>query len=216
MAQIEDGGGSGAKLSIDSTSKAARATLYDSAGNELIAIPSAGSFVAQILIRQSTTTAADAIVWSLFNASGSVKVRIRSLRHTMIFDGTTAAATTRAYYWQRTKTAAPTGGTQIIPTQKRSADAASIADVRFLDTGLTKGSMTVQGTQNTDALAKVSMPISATGGINPFQIPLHVMAERLIADITLAQNEGVGLFLNETTTAGIGIAGLVEWDESTS
>jgi hypothetical protein len=215
MAQIQSGATSDL-LTVDPTSKAARATLYDSAGNELIAIPTEGSFLAQILLRQSATTAADSIVWSLFNTNATKKVRIRSLRLEILFDGTAAAGTTRAYYWQRTATASPTGGTAIVPSQKRTADAASIANVRFVDTGLTKGSMTVVGTQSTDAFCKIAMPISATGGVQQFPIPLHQMAERLISDILLVQNEGIGLFLNEQTTVGMGICGAVEWDESTS
>lgn len=203
-------------LTIDPTSKAARATLYDSSGNELVVKPTEGSFVAQVLLRQSAATAANSLVWSLFNTNATKKLRVRSIRLMILFDGTAAAATTRAYYLQRTKTAAPTGGTAIVPSKKRTADAASIADVRFVDTGLTVGSLVTEGTQNTDAFMKIAMPISATGGVQQFPLPLHLMAERLIAPIELGQNEGIGVYLNENTTVGLGLAGAFEWDETTS
>jgi len=211
MATVQSGAGA-TLLRIDPVSEAARATLYDSLGNELITKPSAGSFLANVLIRQSAASAADAIVWSVFNASATVKVRIRSIRLMILFDGTAAAATTRAYYLQRTATAAPTAGTAITPAQKRSADAASIADVRFLDTGLTKGAMTAVGSP----FCRIALPISVTGTVQPFAVPLYIMAERLISPIELVEDEGIGIFLNEITTIGFGLAGTVEWDESTS
>jgi len=212
MAQIQSGATSDL-WTIDPTSKAGRATLYDSLGNELIAKPTEGSFLASVLVRQSTTTAADAIVWSLFNASSTVKVRIRSIRLEMLFDGTAAAATSRSYYIERTTTAAPTAGTAITPAKKRSADAGSITDVRFLDTGLTKGTMGVTASP----FFRIALPISVTGNVQALPLPLHLMGERIIAPILLVQNEGIGIFINDTnTTAGIGIAGVVEWDESTA
>lgn len=199
-------------LTVDPTSKAARVTLYDSSGNELILLPTEGSFLSNILLRQSATTAADSLVWSLFNTSSTVKMRIRSIRQIIMFDGTTAAATTRAYYWQRTGTAAPTGGSTITPTKKRSGSNASVADLRFVDTGLTRGSNASVGSP----FIKLATPISVTGNAIPFLGQFHVMAERLISPIELGQNEGIGLFLNEQTTIGFGTAGVVEWDESTT
>lgn len=214
MAQIESGDGSGNKLSVNAAG-AGFATLYDSSGNELIKKPSRGSYVANVLLRQSAATAANTIVWSLFNASATVRCYIRSIRLQMLFDGTAAAGTSRAYYLQRIATAAPSAGTAITPAEKRSADAASIADVRFLDTGLTVGAMTVVGTAGTDSFARICLPISVTGVVQYFPIPLHIMAERLIAPIELVQNEGIGIFLNEATTIGVGLCGAVEWDEHT-
>jgi hypothetical protein len=211
MAFIQSGAGAD-EATVDATSKALRTTLYDSSGNELIKKPTAGSYLANVLIRQSTTTSADAIVWSLFNADASKKCRIRSIRLQVVFDGTTASTTTRAYYLQRTATAAPSSGTTITPSLKRTGDAASVADVRFVDTGLTVGSMT----KVYSPFCKIALPISATGLVQYFPIPLYVMAERLISPIELLQNEGIGIFLNENTTAGFGICGTVEWDESTT
>jgi hypothetical protein len=211
MATLQSGATSDLAI-VDPTSKALRSTLYDSLGNELIKKPSAGSFLANVLIRQTTTTSADAIVWSLFNADATKKCRIRSIRLQVVFDGTLAATTTRAYYLQRTATAAPSAGTTITASQKRSGDAASVTDIRFLDTGLTVGSMT----KVYSPFCKIALPISVTGLVQYFPIPLYVMAERLISPIELLQNEGIGIFLNENTTAGFGICGAVEWDESTT
>ncbi len=211
MAFIESGDGSG-NLGNVNAGKGQFVTLYDSSGNELIKKPSEGSYLANILIRQSAASVANTLIWSLFNPSATVKVRVRSIRHVMLFDGTAAVATTRAYYWQRTATAAPSAGTTITPTKKRTTDANSVVDLRFLDTGLTIGALT----QVASPFIKIAVPISGTGTRSMLTVPLHVMGERLISPIELVLNEGIGLYLNETTTIGVGIAGVVEWDESTS
>jgi hypothetical protein len=211
MAQIQSGATSDL-WTVDPTSKAGRVTLYDSLGNELIKKPSAGSYLANVLIRQSATTAANTMVWSLFNTSSTIFNRIRSVRLAVVFDQTATGATTKAYYLQRIATAVPSGGTAITPTTKRTGDASSIADVRFADTGYTTTSMTTVASP----FCKIAIPISATGTINVMALPFYIMGERLFSPIELGQNEGIGIFLNEQTAIGMGIAGQVEWDESTT
>ncbi len=212
MGQVQSGASSDL-WTIDPASNAGRVSLYDAAGNALISSPSNGSFIANILLRQSATTAANSCVWALFNAHATIKARIRSIRQVILFDGTAAAATTRAYYWQRISTAAPTGGTAILPTEKRTAGGAAVVDVRFLDTGLTGA--TLVGTGGQDSFARVALPISVTSFVYTLPQPYYVANERLISPIELGQNEGIGLFLNEQTTVGMGTSGLVEWDETT-
>lgn len=210
MAQIQSGATTDL-WTVDPTSKAGRITLYDSSGNELIKKPSAGSYVANILIRQSATTAANTMVWSIFNTSSTIFNRIRALRLLMMFDQTATAATTKAYYLQRIATAVPSGGTAITPTKKRSGDTGAVADIRFADTGYTTTSMTTVASP----FCKIAVPISVTAVIAPMPMPLHVMGERLFSPIELGQNEGIGIFLNETAAIGQGIAGYVEFDETT-
>lgn len=199
------------QLTVDPTSNAARVTLYDAAGREVIKKPTTNGFLAHILIRQSTGTTQPKLIWSLFNPTPGSIFRVRRIVYNFHFDGT-ATASGANYNWFRTAFGAPTGGTTITPTQKKTGSA-STADVRFLDTGLTQ---TVNASVG-DAFIKLNWSENTTAQMYPFSWPLEYQMKRLNSAIELQFNEGIGLFLVvNNAIAGAGFSGFVEWDETTS
>lgn len=207
MAYIESGVGSAEKLTVDPTSKAARVTLYDSAGNKLLLDTPTGAYMLPVNIRQSAATAANATVWAMRNGATKV-MSIRRLRLAMMFDGTAAATTTLKYTIQRFSAATPTAGTALTVIKKRSSYGAStVADARFLDTGLTTTSVTFE----TDAHI-LALPISVTSG-NAFYDIQFGRANEPYGDFELAVNEGLCIRLLNTAVVGQGLVGGVEWDE---
>ncbi len=213
MAAIIVGDDGTSKLTIDPTSKAARLELYDAAGNAIVPAPTIRSYVANVLIRQSATTAANNAVWALFNPSLTTLVRIRAIGWAHIFDGTNAAAGT-TYAWNRIGgLTTPSGGTAIVPTKKRSGDAASACTVRFLDTGLTLGT-TIR--TPTDGFFRSNLSINQTNSRYEVYSVLERAAFRNNGPIECGPREGIGLFLvTAAAVVGQGACGYVEWDEVT-
>jgi hypothetical protein len=209
-ANIVSGADGTTKLTVGATSKAANATLYDYNGREVVLTPTVGSFVTQVLIRQTAATAATANQWQMFNSSTATLVRIRAIRLVFIFDGTSPGAQGRNYHIFRTSGVAPTAGTAILPTKKRTADAASVCDVRFLDTGLT----VTGNTRNGDEMFRMNLTLDATGRYQAFFFPREFPLRRLTSAIELRPGEGLGIFNTDATVIGQGICGYVEWDET--
>lgn len=206
MATIVSGASSDV-LTIDPTSKAARATLYNSAGTELIVAPT-GSYGTNISVRQTGTTAANAVVWSMRNG-GTKTVQIRRIKVVRCFDGTAAATTTARYTIQRFTAATPTGGNaQLIGKKRTSYPTSTVVDVRSLDTGLTTTSVVFD---NID-LAILALPLSVTGTVAPDDIVFEGVLENF-AWLELAANEGLCIRLNQTAVIGQGIYGGIFWDE---
>jgi hypothetical protein len=200
------------QLTIGATSKAADVTLYDPAGREIIKKPTTGSYLAGILIRNSASNPGNnTLIWSLFNSSKTVVVEIRRILIDTIFDGTGSGAVAGLFYLARTNTAAPTGGTAVTPTKKRTGDPASVVDLRFLDTGLTKGSLVIAG----DPFARTEITEQNTGGVVNWDLPKYRLMQRQSAPIELGYLDGIGLFVGAATNiiAGLGLCGFVEWDE---
>ena len=205
MAIIQSGA-SADLWTIDATSKAGRATLYDAAGNALIPAPS-GSFMLPINVRQTAASAAASTVWTVRNGA-SKTMRLRRLFAAVVFDGTAAAATTLKYALQRFSAATPTGGTALTAVKKRTTYSAStIADARFLDTGLTTTGVTFE----TDA-AILPIAVSVTAQTAVMDVYFERTAE-LHSTFELAANEGLALRLNTAAVIGMGIDGFLEWDE---
>jgi hypothetical protein len=211
MARVQDLAGT--KLTIDGTSKAARTLLYDCAGRSVVLKATSGSFLTSILIRQSAASVANTLVWSLFNPDNSgVVARIRAIRLMMLFDGTSPGAQGRNVLVYRTGgLSAPTAGTALTPTKKRTADAASVCDVRFLDTGLTT-SLTKMG----DPFGRFNLPMDTTGKFVLAEWPYETGLRRLTSPMELREMEGIGIYLGDTAVIGQGLCGYVEWDETTS
>lgn len=193
---------------VDPTSLALRTTLYDRTGRA-VKFTRRG-YLTNVLVRHTAADAAFALMWSLYNPDASVVITLRAIRVAMMFDGTSPGVQSRtAHVWRTSSTAAPTGGTAITPTKKRTSDAASIADVRFINAvGLTLGALVRVG----EPLMRLSVNENITGQIHMFEhVPLP-----LSRPITLLKNQGVGIFVGDitaTTVTGTEYAGYVEWDE---
>lgn len=212
MGAIIIGADGSSALTIDPTSLAARATLFDASGREVATKPTGGSYLAHILIRQAAATTAGNVVWSLWNTSTTLMLRVRSMVWTQLYDGgATAAGIT--YGWFKTSsitTTAPTGGTAIVPTKKRSADGAATADVRFLATGLTLGSVTLA----TDPFFRMNLSANVPTRWENYSLLARLPFTRN-GEIEVGPREGVAMaIVTGATTAGSGLAGYVEWDET--
>lgn len=194
-------------LTVDPTSKAARVTLYDNAGNEVLKPPT-GAYVLPVSVTQSAATAANSTVWAMRYVTGSLTAKIRRIRLAVGFNGTAAAATSVAYHLCRFSTATPTGGTAIGVIKKRNSYAGSVVtDARFLDTGLT-----VAGVVFETPFAQMSIPVSVTGVINPWEVDFVDVGDRF-DEFALVAGEGLAIRLDVVAVAGQIISGYVEWDE---
>ncbi len=206
-------GPSGNKLTVD-PSKAARVTRFDTDGNELQ--PSVlGSYLVNIFILLGGNVAADVLLWSLFNPSATVDIQVRAIRATCFFSGTAGGTSQRGFYANRSNIVAPTGGTVITPTKKRTGDATSVADLRFDNAALT---VTGGNARFGIPLIRWVQPISFTSPgeeTHEHDLRMYVPGQRQIAPLVLAYNEGLGIYLHSAAGAGVGLFGYVEWDEVT-
>jgi len=193
-------------LEVDATSKAARVTLYDSAGNEVNS-PPVGSYILPVNIRQTAATAANATVWAMRNGATRT-VFIREINLSLGFDGTAAATTTCRYGFQRFTAATPTAGTALTAIKRRAAyDVSTIADARFVDTGLTTTSVVFE----TD-FAVIGLPISVTSVNRSVCITFEGAGERYDS-FELAPNAGLAIRLNVAAVIGLSLNGFISWDE---
>lgn len=214
MAQIESGDGSGDKLFI-TPNKAAKVTQYDSAGNEVNAVPT-GSYMLPFGYRHSAATTAGQTIFAMRNTSGgSVVARIRRIMAIMAFDGTAVAATTLRYAFMRFGTATPSGGTAVhanIVKKRNSYGTSVIGDARFrVDnaSGLTVTSVVFE-----NPFAALMLPISVTSGNLPVPINL-VQPGQNYSLLELAPGEGMAIqVLDVNAVIGLSLGGFVEWDEA--
>lgn len=206
MAKIESGA-SADQLTVDPTSKAARNSLYDSAGN-LVTYAPTGAYVLPINIRQTAATAAAATVWAMRYVTGALVVKLKKIRLSIGFDGTAAAGTSLGYQLMRFSAATPTAGTAITVIKKRTAYAGSVVtDARFLDTGLT-----VAGVVFETAFDINKIPASVTGVTQTMFIDFVEPANRF-GEFDLASGEGLAIQLERTAIVGQTLDGYVEWVE---
>lgn len=204
MAVIKSGA-TADELTIDPTSKAARITLYDSAGNELHKEPN-GSYLLRIPnARLTAAIAANSAIWTVRNGS-SRTMRIKRISVSAKFDGT-AAATTAQFQLQRFTTATPSGGTALTAVKKRTAlGSSTIADARFNYAA----ALTVTGVVFEEAFFEwgVQRQVSAVSNHD-----LLAGLETQEALIELAPNEGLAIRLGVVAVIGDALGGYVEWDE---
>jgi hypothetical protein len=133
-----------------------QAVLYDFNGNQLAPVVSYGG-VYPVIVRQSAATAAPAIVWALWNPTGSGKViTIRAFQLQMFFDGTAVATLMKYEMIKYTGVTAFGSGTVVSPLHKRTAlSGALVGQARVLDTGMAL----------TGGAAQVAIPIGAMGRV---------------------------------------------------
>jgi hypothetical protein len=160
--------------------------------------------MAPIAVRQTAATAATAVVWAMRNTDVTKSVRVRKVYVSCGFDGA-AEATTQDYQVCKFDTATPTGGTAVVPVPKTTTMPAScVTDARVLDTGLTKGSMSVKNPMTDFG---VQRQVGARG---------HFETKDEGPDreeIILAPGEGLCIVLALVSVIGDSIRGFVEWAE---
>jgi len=208
MAAKIDGDTGATTLQIGATSKAASATLYDPSGREVLAKPR-GSYLVGFLWRQTAASVANSTQFAIANTDSTIVLQIRALRFIIGFDGTAPGAQGRGYGIHRTSGAVATAGTQLTPTLKRSADPASVADVRFLDTGLTTTGQTIQGY----AAFNANLSVDTTSRVQSYEYQLMAPGRRTSSRLGLRYLEGVSFRNSQTALVGVTVSGYIEWDE---
>ncbi len=216
-------GASSDLLTIDPSSKATRATLYDSLGRE-IQPPQSGSYITPFEVRCTSASAAGVTVFN-FRGPTSLRAFIRGIRGRVTFDGTALAAsgTLRFGFYRGVGASVPTGGTAQIPTKKDSTDPTStVQDVRV---DLTGAGLTTTGiTYETTPFHVVGLPIialqvtvpttSATvGAAADFDLDFHTFGDR-DCDFIIGTNEHLAIRIQTVAgIIGLGLTGSMEWDE---
>jgi hypothetical protein len=205
MAQIQSGV-TADLLTIDPTSKAARVTPYDSSANEQAPFPT-GAYSLPVNIRQTAASAANSTVWTMRNGA-SKKMFFRRILLEILFDGTASAGNTLKYMLARFTAATPTGGTSLTPVKMQTTFAAStLADARFLDTGLTTTGITFE-----TEWATLAIPASVTAQSLFFNLPF-IGSNEAKEPFVLNPNEGLAIRLQNAAIIGLGIVGSIHWDE---
>ena len=227
MAQIQSGA-SADLLTVDPTSKAARVTLYDSTGREIM--PKAtGAYCLGFQVRHTTAAAAAVTV---FNMRGppSLTAYVKRIIGTMGFDGTALAAsgTLRYGFFRGSGPAnASGGGANVSPAATAGKKRASYGNLTLNNftydqngTGLTTTGITYE----TQQFAIVTLPVvslqvaapttSATSGpVVPYEINF-AMEGTLDQAFELGANEHIGIqLLTVSAIIGLTISGRFEWDE---
>lgn len=154
-------------LTVGATSKAARITPYDDAGNSLAPTELARGDV-NVLVRQTGTTAAGACVWGLRNSSATRTIVVYRIRFSLSFDGTGAASLMRYEWIKGTGVTTFSGGSAVTPAiLKTSLTQGTAVDTRVLDTGLTTTGLTAGGAMYTATWARLTFSATQAGGISP-------------------------------------------------
>jgi hypothetical protein len=129
-------------------------------------------------------------------------VYLREFNLTAAFDGT-AAASSSWYDLERFRTATPTGGTTLAAQSLRGVPTASLGaaltDIRFLDTGLTKGAAT-----NDEPWFSMGCPRGATGGSVPYD---------WCGSFEIVPGDGIWIALGVVAVIGDSIAGNMVFEE---
>lgn len=164
-----------------------------------------GAYMLPIFIRQTAATAGGATVWAMRNG-GALKAFLRRIFLVASFDGT-AAASHSQWEIERFSAATPTTGTALTIVKKKSAGIAStVADARFLDTGLSVTSVVFES-----PFIWVGNP-RQNGATSEFVFPYNRDLEDQ-EDFTLDLNEGLAIRLTTAAVIGDSIRGYIEWDE---
>lgn len=131
-------GASSDLLTIDPTSKAGRVTIYGPDGEAALYTSNRNRGIADIRVKQSTTTSASTVVWSIRSATSGKTLYIRRLWLQLYQTGTGAATEMQYEFVKATSvTAYGSSPTTVTPLLKRTSVTNTDAEVRMLDTGFT-------------------------------------------------------------------------------
>ena len=204
MAIIQSGA-SADLLTVDPASKAARVTLYDSAGNELAKSPAGGIYHLPVGLRFTAAIGADSPVWALRNGA-SKTIYITEINLLFGFD-TTAALTTSRLDLVRFTGANLTGGTAMTPVKHATVmPASTVQDARFNPAA----ALGFAGVTFEDEFAYggVQRQLHAT---NVLQLRAGALQRRGV--IELAPNEGLAIRTNVASVVGDTCQGHIAWEE---
>lgn len=203
MAIIQSGAGTDT-LTVDSISKAARATLYRSDGSELYE-PAVGGYILPIQIIQSAATASGNTVFAMRADPAATRiVEVTKIRGAVSFAGTAAAGTSIGYAFRRFSGATPTGGSAgTIIKKVNSYPASQVTDNRFVDTGLTMTGATLES-----PFSYAYVPVSVTSTVRFADFHMDPNEE-----LILQAGEGFAITLATNAIIGMAFTGWIEWHE---
>jgi hypothetical protein len=216
------------KLTIDPTSKAARVTLYDKIGRELLPPPT-GAYIAKIEVNHTSAAAANTTQFNLRGPAFStgLKAYIRNIRGQLHFHGTALAAsgTLRYGLYRGYGPVSPSGGTAIAAanlTKKKSSYAnSSVTDYRSDLTGV--GLTTTGITYDADPIHVFSLPVVTLGVAAPgtsgshgasivYDFDMHSGGD--FTDIVIGHDQHLAIRIQTVAAiVGFGITGSISWDE---
>lgn len=212
MSAIIAGGTTGALLEVDNTSKAARATLYDSAGNE-VGSPPTGSYITQVDLRPGAISFGTSVALWTLRAGGAKSCQIRRIFLMGSANPTTSVASFWYYALCRFSGANPSGGGTLTLLKKKTSYAASnVTDARQIASGATSGLTTTSITfESPFAILTGPRHVGAT---TPLDLNFVTAGNERFNTFELAVNEGIAILLNTIASiAGDGLTGHIEWDE---
>jgi hypothetical protein len=198
------------KTGIEGVAKGQAAVgLYDRNGDPLNPVTPKRA-IYQIKVRQSATTGAGAVVWALWNPTGSaITTLIKRLWLQLTFDGA-AVATLMAYeIIKATAVTAFSAGAAVTPALKRTSQGTPTTQCRVLDTGLTTTGITVQGILNEILQGRVTM---TTTGFSQTQFQQDWIDMRL-EQLELAAGEMLAIRQVVTSVIGDRVQGYAEIEE---
>lgn len=169
-----------------------------------------GAYTAPIEFEHSAADAATAVIWNLRGPVSNLAY-IKSIRGVVCFDGTAAAATTLRYgFYRGAGAASPTGGTAITPQKKQSGyPNSTLVDLQsgavLTTAGITYGA---------NAFAVAAVPVSISNGVARFDFQFDKTLE-VDSALVIGPDEHLGILLQTSAVIGLGIYGMVEWDERT-
>jgi|SRR5262245_7549336 len=178
-------------------------------------MPNIRAFSAPIALRQTATTAANAVPWAmLLPTTAKRPITLRRFLANLSFDGT-AAASTSQYQLKRFRSTTPSGGTALTPQAHNKTDFGpgavaipSLVAVSFLDTGLTVAGIAVDGPIISMGCARQT----SAGGYYDMAWEVTETGASGRA-ITIDPGDGLAIALGLVAVIGDGIQGMISWDE---
>ena len=191
-------------LTVDSTSKAARVTLYRSDGTEI-----SNTTVSYLLPipyqRLTAAVAAGSKIWAMRNGA-SKTMRIKRIYIGVSFDGS-AASSTSCYQFMRFSGATPSGGTALTAVKKKtSLGATTMADARYNYAA----ALTVTGITFETSFFEIGCQRQVNANIEAYLVADQEGPDSIIE---LAPNEGLAINLYVAAVIGDGLGGYIEWEE---
>src|SRR6266516_2034229 len=199
-------GASTDQWTIDPTSKAGRVTLYDSAGNPIIA-NYLGRYISPIAQRMTGTPVANIMIHQLQNSNGTRTVVVNRLNVSMFFDGVSTDSLFTIEIGKATGMTLITGDTTAVI--KRTAQGAPVSGIVRNTFGGTVTGTFVKFAQF--SASRISPGVGQPMGITNYDLYDQAM---LSNEIELNNLEGLVIrYGSNGGIAGDNLQGFIEWEE---
>lgn len=140
--------------------------------------------IAHVAVIATATTAADASLWAIRNATSGKTLLITKIWLQMWFNGTGAATEQRYCIRKGASCTAMSGGAAVTPLVKRAGVTNADVDARVLDTGLTQTGIAQAAVFWSCGWARLTHSATQAGGVSP-----QFVLDMTDSPIELKQNE---------------------------